>query len=78
MNDVNRLLDVAAKLTELALDITSGRITDALTVARRLFALSTDAIPVEDLKDYLTDRDRMFADLAADVAESIKVEGDDP
>ena len=31
-------------------------------------------IPVEYLKEFLTERDRIWADLAADVAEQIKLE----
>jgi hypothetical protein len=70
------LLEVGVELAQLGADIAEGRITDAVTVAKRLLGLATDVIPVDALKDFLTDRDRRFADLAADVAEDIKTGGD--
>lgn len=41
--------------------------------ARALLGLAIDMVPVEDLRDFLAERDRIWADLAADVAERIKM-----
>jgi hypothetical protein len=61
------------RLVRLVADIIAGDRTDALAVARELMNLAVDSIPVEDLKGELLDRDRIWAELAADIAESIKV-----
>ncbi len=45
--------------------------------AKRLLGLAVDLIPVEDLKEFLTEHDRIFADLSVDVAEQIKLDGSD-
>jgi hypothetical protein len=69
------LVDVGLALVELGSDIAAGRLTDALAVVRRLEALIVDKlIPVTTLKPYLTERDRIWADLAVDIAETAKVD----
>ncbi len=65
---------VAVKLAEAAVDVRDGRIADALTKLVECERLLVGELPVDALKDYLTDRDRRFADLAVDVAEAIKVD----
>lgn len=66
----------AALLTEAAIDVQEGRFKDALAKLGQVEQLLVGSLPVDDLKDYLTDRDRRFADLAVDVAEAVKVDGD--
>lgn len=72
---MSALVDVGLALVELGADITAGRITDALAVARRLEGIIVDQlIPVTTLRPYLTERDRVWADLAVDIAETAKVD----
>lgn len=61
----------------VALAVASGAKSPA-DGARELLGLAVDMIPVDELKEFLTDRDRIWADLAADVAEQIKLEGGKP
>ncbi len=65
-------------LTRLVADVLAGDRTDAVAVARQLMAIAVDMIPVDQLKEFLTERDRNFADLATDVAEELKLEGKEP
>ena len=65
----------ALKLAEAAFDVRNGRISDALTKLSEVERSLVGELPVDALKDYLTDRDRRFADMAVDVAEAIKVDG---
>ena len=58
----------------VALGIVSGA-TSPADGAKQLAGLAIDMIPVGELKAFLTERDRIWADLAADVAEQIKLEG---
>ena len=67
----------ALRIARLALDIATGDRQDAVNVVRELMILAADMIPVDELKEFLTDRDRIFADLSADVAEQIKLDGSD-
>jgi hypothetical protein len=62
------------RLVRLIADILAGNRNDALSVAKELMNEAVAMIPVEDLKGALTDRDRIFADLAADIAEQLKLE----
>ncbi len=72
---MSALVDVGLGLIELGADIRDGRITDALAVVKRLSNIIVDKlIPVTKLAPYLTDRDRVFADLAVDIAESAKLD----
>ena len=57
-----------------SLAVSTGAITP-VEGARRVMAALSGLIPVEDLKEFLTDQDRIFAELAADVAEQIKLGG---
>jgi hypothetical protein len=59
----------------VALGVANGGISPA-SGARQLLGLAIDMIPVDHLKEYLTDRDRAWADLAADIAEAIKVDAE--
>lgn len=65
----------AAAITaiQVGVAIGSGRFAEALRLARQLVDEIVLLVPVDDLKDDLTDTDRTFGDLAADVAEQIKV-----
>jgi len=67
----------ALRIARLALDIATGDRQDAVNVVRELMILAADMIPVDELKEFLTDRDRIFADLSADVVEQIKLDGSD-
>lgn len=67
------IIEVGELLLELGADIRDGRLRDAVIVSRKLMNLAIDAIPVDELKGSLTERDRKWADLAVDIAESIKV-----
>lgn len=62
----------AIKIAFTALGVTTGAVTP-VEAARVVMGALSDLIPVEDLKEFLTDQDRIFAELAADVAEQIKV-----
>jgi hypothetical protein len=62
-------------LLRLGVDVALGDRQDAAAVARELLALAVDLVPVDELKEFLTDRDRVFADLETDVAEEIKLSG---
>lgn len=68
------VLDAVPLLIELAADISEGRVTDAFTVSKRLAGMAVDLIPAATLKPYLTERDRVWADLTVDIAEAIKVD----
>ncbi len=61
-------------LIQLGTELATGKVTDALATAKKIMAIAIDLLPVEDLKPYLTDRDRVWADLAVDIAEAIKVD----
>ncbi len=69
-------MSAAAKGIEaalVALGVANGSI-DPVDGAKRLTGLAVDMIPVDQLKAFLTERDRTWADLAADVAEEIKLD----
>lgn len=61
----------------VSLGVASGSITPA-DGAKQLLGIAVDMVPVDQLKAFLTERDRIWADLAADVAEQIKLEGKAP
>lgn len=63
----------AILLLRLAVDVIAGDRKDGAEVAREMMALAVDLIPVEDLKQFLTDRERKFTDLEADVLEQVKL-----
>ena len=67
-------MQAAIKIAFTALGVTTGAVTP-VEGARIVMATLSDLIPVEDLKEFLTDQDRIFAELSADVAESIKLGG---
>ncbi len=64
----------AAKVARIAFDVATGDRTDAGKAARELLYLAIDMIPVAELRDFLSERDRIFADLEADVLEQLKLE----
>ena len=66
---------VGARIARLGLALALGDRSDAVEAARELTGLAIDMIPVNELKPFLTERDRIWADLAADVAEEIKLAG---
>lgn len=65
-------------LLRLAVDVIAGDRKDAVDVARQLMAIAVSIIPVDELKEFLSEQDRTFADLATDVAEQLKLEGKEP
>lgn len=71
------MIDVskAGKILRLAVAIALGDRQDAARVALELTWLAVDLVPVKDLKEFLTDRDRLWADFAADIAEEAKLSG---
>lgn len=64
----------AIEIAMSALAVSTGAITP-VEGARRIMSTLSDLIPVEDLKEFLTNQDRIFAELSADVAEQIKLSG---
>lgn len=62
-------------IVRLIADVLTGDKNDAVAVARELMNIAIDMIPAEELKQYLAEQDRAFADLATDIAEEIKLEG---
>ena len=67
-------MQAAIKIAFTALGVTTGAVTP-VEAARIVMATLSDLIPVADLKEFLTDQDRIFAELSADVAEQIKLGG---
>lgn len=67
-------MQAAIKIAFTALGVTTGAVTP-VEGARIVMATLSDLIPVADLKEFLTDQDRIFAELSADVAEQIKLGG---
>ncbi len=70
-------LSAALEVATTGIAVASGQLTPTQG-AKRLLALAVDLIPVEDLREFLTEHDRIFADLSVDVAEQIKLEGGEP
>lgn len=64
---------IALEMAFTALAVATGATTPAAG-ARRVMDLAVDLIPVEDLKLFLSEQDRTFADLTVDVAEAIKLD----
>lgn len=64
----------AIEIAFTALGVTTGAVKP-VEGARRVMARVSDLVPVEDLKAFLSDQDRIFAELSADVAEQIKLLG---
>jgi hypothetical protein len=60
-------------LIRLGADIVAGDVTDGLAAARALVGAALDFVPVEDLRQYLTEADRARADLAVDMVEEAKL-----
>lgn len=67
-------IKAAIEISFTAMSVATGATTPVEGARRVMHALS-DLIPVEDLSEFLTDQDRIFAELAADVAEQIKLGG---
>ncbi len=66
--------DVGLKAAFVALGVATGA-TSPVDGAKELLGLAVDMVPVDQLKAFLTERDRVWADLAADVAEEVKLDG---
>lgn len=67
------LEDSIPLLLELASDIRDGRIYDAIAVSKRLAGIAVDLIPVDALKDSLSEEDKKWIDFSVDIAEAIKL-----
>lgn len=65
--------DAALTAIQVGAALVAGDMKGALRLARLLVDEVILLVPPGDLKDDLTDTDRTFGDLAADVAEQIKV-----
>lgn len=76
MSIEEQLAVAGMKAFELGVAISEGRLLDALKAARALEDDLVMLIPPELLKEDLTDSDRRFADLGADVAEATKLENE--
>lgn len=66
--------EAAVRIAFTALAVATGA-TPPAEGARIVMRSLPDLIPVDELKDFLTDGDRIFADIGADVAEQIKLDG---
>jgi len=66
-------IDAALTTIQIGVAVSGGQFAEALRLARQLVDTLILLVPVDQLKDDLTDNDRTFGDLAADVAEQIKV-----
>ena len=69
-----KLTTLAAKAARIALDIATGDRADAAVAAKEVMLLAADWVPVDELKEFLAQRDRIFDDLEADVLEQIKLD----
>ena len=67
-------VEAGALALAIAADLSSGDIVGALKKGRQLVDQLVLMVPVDKLKDDLTETDRRFADLSADVAEEIKLD----
>lgn len=61
-------------LIQMGTELVAGRPVDALATAKKLMGIAIDLIPAAELAPFLTERDRVWADLAVDIAEAIKVD----
>jgi hypothetical protein len=73
-----RTTAIGITVARIGFDLATGNRSDASAAAKELMGMAVDLVPVEDLKDFLTEHDRVFADLTADVLEQIKLEGKTP
>jgi hypothetical protein len=73
MNTTDAVLAVEATVA-IGIDIAAGKFLEALKKTRTLADTLVLMVPVDQLKADLTDRDRTFVDLEADVAEAIKLD----
>jgi len=71
---VTKTQEAAIQAASVALGVATGA-TPPVYGAKQLLGLAIDMIPVDQLKEFLTERDRVFADLTVDVAEQMKLEG---
>ena len=65
--------DKALEAAFVALGVIGGA-TTPVDAAKQLLGIAVDMVPVGELKAFLTERDRIWADLAADVAEDMKLD----
>lgn len=63
--------EAEAVFAEVLIDIAAGKYVEA---ARKVFDTATELVPVDQLKEFLTDYDRQAADIATDVAEEVKLD----
>ena len=64
----------AILLLRLAVDIIDEDKEDAVAVAKELMSIAVGMIPVDQLKQFLSDVDRRATDVEMDVAEAVKLE----
>ena len=77
-DDKAKALAIGLTVARIGFDLATGNRTDAGAAARELLNMAVDLIPVDELKDFLTERDRIFADRTVDVLEEIKLESKEP
>jgi len=66
--NIARAIDIIA----FGVDLAQGRVSDPLVVGRKLANYALDFLPVDELKEHLSEEARRRADLAADLAEQLK------
>lgn len=59
-------------LLALAADLIAGRLIDPIEISRRLAGLALDLVPVDLLREHLTETARARADTIADAVEGAK------
>lgn len=62
----------AATLARLAADVMDGTLSSAADVARALVGIGLELVPVEELKQYLTEEARKRQDVAFEAAKLAK------
>lgn len=65
----------ALEIVAFGIDLAQGRVADPAVIGRKLAGYALDFVPVDDLREYLTEEARRRADLAADLAEKAKFGG---
>lgn len=63
----------AIKVARIGFALATGDRSDAAQAAKELMYIIVDMVPVDDLKEFLSDSARVYIDLENDVAEQIKL-----
>lgn len=65
---------IAVQVARIAFDLATGDRADAAQAAKEIANLVVDLVPVDEWKQFLTARDKTWADAATDIAEEIKLD----